>query len=121
MSKLIRFFDKLEDRVRGGLSHYPIIYATVAGFGVVLFWRGVWETSDLIGLHSVWSLVLGFLILLSTGILVAHFLGSKIIISGLKGDKKIEEKTLDEIEKEDSSLRKLHERMGRIEDLLNKK
>ena len=40
--------DKLEDHVRGFLSHYPIVYAFVGGIGVVIFWRGVWHTADYI-------------------------------------------------------------------------
>lgn len=40
------FFDLLEDHVRGWFSHYPILYGIVGGFGVVLFWRGVWHSTD---------------------------------------------------------------------------
>ena len=36
--------------MRGFLSHYPMIYALVGGVGIVSFWRGVWETSDLLGI-----------------------------------------------------------------------
>jgi hypothetical protein len=45
--RIFHFFDKLEDRVRGFLSRKPTLYAIIAGFAIVLFWRGVWHTADL--------------------------------------------------------------------------
>ena len=53
--KIVRFFDKLEDKIRGRLSHHPIFYALVGGIGVVLFWRGVWHTADDVGLGKTIS------------------------------------------------------------------
>ena len=44
--KIIKFFDKLEDVIRGHLSRFPILYGMLAGIGIVLFWRGVWHTAD---------------------------------------------------------------------------
>jgi len=104
--------------VRGFLSHYPMIYALVGGVGIVSFWRGVWETSDLLGIPSEASLVGGILILMSLGILVTEFLGNRIIISGLRGEKKLEEKTLKEIEDEEMFLSNLKNKVERIEKLL---
>ena len=43
---IVKFFDKLEDKTRAMLSRMPILYAFVGGIGVVLFWRGVWHTTD---------------------------------------------------------------------------
>ena len=104
LKKVFKFFDSLEDKVRGRLSHWPISYAFICGAGVVLFWRGIWHTADFlmekffsaaesqsIGLASkLWwdgplSLGVGILILLATGALVSSFIGNEIIISGLKG------------------------------------
>lgn len=107
--KLIKFFDKLEDHVRIGLSHYPLLYSLIAGMGVVLFWRGVWHTADKLEVSSrlgslvfsgVGSMVIGILILLITGLLVSTFIGDSIIISGIRKDKKLIEKTEQEIEAE---------------------
>src|SRR5258706_15216255 len=120
MRTMRKFFDKLENKVRGFLSHYPIIYAFIAGVGVVSFWRGVWETSDMLHVKPPASLLLGFLLLLATGVLVTEFLGNRIIISGLKGEKKLEEKTLQEIEDEEMFLSNLKAKVDRVEKMLEK-
>ena len=133
--------DKLEDRVRGYLSHYPIIYAFTGAIGIVIFWRGVWHTVDFVmgsftavsaGLSSVdlnlgvwWdgplSFVIGSVLLLMTGVFVSNFIGNEIIISGLKGEKKIAEKTEKEVRTEEdrlSSVRSQIESMhGQMTDL----
>ncbi len=95
--KIIKFFDKLEDKVREKLSHYPIFYALVGGVGIVLFWRGVWYVADEIGLGAWASIVISVIILLMTGLFVSFFIGHYIIFSGLKQEKKIEEKEENEI------------------------
>ena len=115
MTRIARFFDRLENRIRGFLSRYPIVYGFVAGVGIVSFWRGVWETSDLLNIPALASLVFGFLLLLAIGVLVTEFLGNRIIISGLRGEKKIEEKTLQEIEDEEMFLSSLKNKIDRIE------
>ncbi|HEV7449168.1 MAG TPA: hypothetical protein VGP13_01365 [Candidatus Paceibacterota bacterium] len=98
MRKILNFFDKLEDKVRIRLSHYPILYALIGAVGIVLIWKGVWETAEyfpiLFGLPSV---VLGLVILLATGLLVSFFIGDNIIISGFKHEKKLVEKSEKEL------------------------
>jgi hypothetical protein len=117
--KIYRFFDKLEDRIRGRLSHYPIFYALIGGIGVVLFWRGTWHTADLVapvlfsGPDSQWypqtpwqfldgpiTLFVSIILLLMTGVFVSGLIGNEIIITGLKHEKKIAEKTEQEIAQE---------------------
>lgn len=119
IKKLIRFFDKLEDKIRGKLSHYPIVYAFIGGIGVVLFWRGVWHTADDMNVGSVISLVIGSIILLLTGIFVSAFVGSKLIISGLVGEKKMEEKEEEELETEEMQLRNLQNTLSSVEKKLS--
>src|SRR3989338_4137043 len=111
---LYRFFDKLEDKVRGRLSHWPIVYGFIGGVGIVLFWRGVWHTADYysaiilgrtadtsIDLNSLsdglLSLVVGSALLLISGLFVSSFIGNEIIISGLRGEKKLTERTEAEV------------------------
>ena len=98
LKKIFRFFDKLEDNVRGTLSKYPIIYACIGGLSIVLFWRGVWHTADILmqkgGIFGVifyepitvlWTSI----IMLMSGLFVSFFIGERIVISCLKHDKKV--------------------------------
>lgn len=118
MRKTAAFFDKLEDRIRAFLSHFPILYSLIAGVAIVSFWRGVWEVSDIIGIPPQASLLFGFLTLGIIGVLVTEFLGNRIIISGLRGEKKLEEKTLREIEDEETFLHDLKKKVDHIEKML---
>lgn len=116
IKKINRFFDKLEDRVRGFLSPHPIIYGIIAGTAMILFWRGIWETATLYNLHPIASIIIGLLGLLVTGVLVSGFVGNKLIISSLKGEKKIEEKTIDEIRAEEETLSKIYRKLEKIDE-----
>lgn len=147
MRRIIKFFDKLEDRVRGRLSHWPIVYALVGGAGIVLFWRGVWHTADAVAFilqspatdsMGLWrplttsqildgpiSVLIGVVMLLMTGLFVSTFIGNEIIISGLRGEKKLAEKTEVEVKTETgaigeirSEIKKISERLEAIEKKL---
>ncbi|RJP44856.1 hypothetical protein C4587_01485 [Candidatus Parcubacteria bacterium] len=131
-----RFFDKLEDKIRGWFSHKPILYGFVGGVGTVLFWRGVWHTADFISATLLsWqaggtsgpgmiapaeifdgplSLLIGTLMLLATGIFVSGFIGNEIIISGLRGEKKLAEKTEAEVKTETGAIAHIHEEVVKI-------
>lgn len=140
--KIYHLGDKLEDKVRGKLSHYPILYAFVAGAGIIIFWRGIWrlvdffieylningQQNDLIWLDGVLSIVFGTTLLLMVGLFVSSFIGNEIIISGIKGEKRIAEKTEQEIEQDISldiktelELKDIAKRLERIEKLLENK
>jgi hypothetical protein len=117
---IFKFLDKLEDHVRGWFSHYPLVYGLVVGIGIVWFWRGVWHTTDyLIDYatrphaenqsldlsYGLWwdgplSLLVGSVVLLLTGGFVSSFIGNEIIITGLRGEKKLTEKTESEVRNE---------------------
>lgn len=110
------FFDRLEDRVRAVLSTHKFIYTFIGGVGVVLFWRGVWHTADVLEsttrtgsvlFSPYWSIALSLVILLITGLFVSVFIGESIIISGIKKEKKEADKTIDEIEDEKTDLEKV--------------
>ncbi len=116
--KIIQFFDRLEDKVRGHLSRYPILYALIGGIGIVLFWRGVWHTADeLPFISNSWvSIIIGSAILLLTGIFVSDFVGNRLIMTGLRGEKKMTEKTREEIEEEEAQIRKMQTAVHKIEE-----
>lgn len=122
--KFIHFFDKLEDHIRGALSRSPILYGIVGGVAVVIFWRGIWHLADLLEgsggiLATIFSApvstVLSGAVLLATGLFVSFFIGDRIILSGLKHEKKIEEKTEAEVREEGVILLDLYEKLERIE------
>jgi len=123
MKKIIHFFDKLEDKVRTRLSHRSIFYAFLGGTFTIIFWRGVWHTADILeakgGIWTyifyepntiVWTLAL----LLLTGLFVSIMIGDRIILSGLKHEKKIEEKTEEEVKQEEKDIKSLRSQMTQI-------
>jgi len=133
MKSIVDFFDKLEDKIRGKLSHYPLLYALIGGIGIVIFWRGVWHTADFftqvifsyqvngsvdLGALPWWdgplSLLIGSVLLLSTGLFVFDFIGSQAIISGLKGEKRLEEKTEEEVKAETGVIDKIEKEVEEI-------
>lgn len=119
--KIVKFFDKIEDKIRAILSHHPIAYAFIGGVGIVLFWRGVWHTADLFPfLNGPMSIIISIIILLITGLFVSFFIGHSIILSGLKQEKKIEEKEISEIETEIDILKKEKDLINGIYSRLEK-
>lgn len=127
---ILSFFDRLEDKTRAKLSHFPLLYAFIGGIGVVLFWRGVWHTTDfltayILGETSITtfniidgplSFVVGTIVLLVTGVYVSAFIGNRLIISGLVGEKKLTELTKEEIETEEDKIRKLQRTLDKVEN-----
>ncbi|MEI6297035.1 MAG: hypothetical protein WCO84_05330 [bacterium] len=112
-NKLYIFFDKFEDYVRGFLSHYPIPYSLLGGVGIVLFWKGVWDFADRVSFFNgeygpIITIAFSVMLLLSTGLFVSFFIGDTIILSGIKKEKKLVEKTEDEVEKAEAELKKEH-------------
>ena len=126
--KLIKFLDKLEDRIRKALSKRPIAYTFIGGVGIVLFWRGVWLVADDFEFMTGYvSILISTVILLLTGLFVSFFIGDELIIAGLKKEKKISEKTEEEINNEEMTLqelkkeiRLLSQKLGAIEKILRK-
>ncbi len=113
---LIRFFDKLEDVVRARLSHRPILYAFIGGVGIVLFWKGVWEMAEYLPFLFGWpSAALGLLLILPTGLFVSFFIGDNIILSGYRNQKKLVERTEEEVMKDVDMNAVLQAQLTKIE------
>jgi hypothetical protein len=116
LKKTRRYFDRLEDDTRALLSRHPIPYALVGAIGIVLVWKGVWETAEMFPfLVGPVSFILGVGILLATGLLVSFFIGDSIIMSGYKHDKKLVEKTAKEVKSEMDILQELTQKIDRLE------
>ncbi|MFZ4648742.1 MAG: hypothetical protein ACOYMB_03885 [Patescibacteria group bacterium] len=138
--KVFQIADLIEDKTRQFLSHHPYLYAFLGGAGVVIFWRGVWVSADslmalltgVVYLAPWWdgplTICFSLLILLPMGIFVSSFIGNEVIISGLRGEKKVFEKTEGEIESEltigartYSSISEVVNRLKNVEKKLEKK
>ena len=109
-------FDKMEDHIRARLARHPFIYTFIGGAAVVLFWRGIWHMADVFEKNTILgayvfsplgSVVFGVVILLSTGLFVSVFIGDSIIMSGIKHDKKIIEKTIEDVDSEKVDIEKV--------------
>lgn len=128
INSIVNFFDKLEDGVRGGLSRYPVIYSFFGSIGIVLVWRGIWHTADWLQYNTVigsvlfsdvGSMLVGVLILLVTGLFVSVFIGDSIIMTGVRHEKKLSEKTEDEVEAEMAELAHIHKDLEDIKGRLD--
>jgi hypothetical protein len=115
----MELFNKIERKIRGKLSHHPILYALIGGIGIIIFWRGVWHLADDINVSSVASIIIGAIILLVTGVFVSAFIGNRLIISGLIGEKKLTEKAEEEIETEETKLKNLQTTLNKLEKKLD--
>ena len=124
MQKIFKFFDHLEDHIRGVFSHFPILYAFFGGTLMILFWRGVWHTGDILMVRGGWlgaffyepfSLVWTTAGMLLIGLFVSFFIGDHILISGLKQEKKLTEKTEKEVEDEESQIGRVERKVIKLE------
>ena len=121
--RFFKFFDKLEDFTREHLSRHPYWYSFFGGIATVLFWRGVWETADKLenyneitkwlfyGPHEI---VLSSIFLMLMGLMVSIFVGDRIIISGLRHEKKVEDKTEEIISEEVITLKHIRDEIRLI-------
>ena len=138
---ILRFFDRLEDRVRIALSHRSFLYAFIGGVSHVIFWRGVWHTSDMI-MHGIpwmhdyngnpvsgfWGVVFyepitiiwSSVIMIMSGLFVATFIGERIILSGLKKEKKVTDRTEDEVRKEEGQISSVNAKLDYVVEELAK-
>lgn len=113
---IVKFLDRLEDIIRSWLSRRPILYGLIAGIGAVLFFRGIWILFDEMKVGSVTSIILSLVILLASGVFVSHFVGDQLVLSGLKKEKKVIDKTEDEVRAELATLRDIKEDLKDIKE-----
>jgi hypothetical protein len=128
-------FVKAQQQSHIFLSHRPKLYALIVGVGVVLFWRGTWHTVDnfhamLIqyqttsvidfSAHAWWdgplSLIAGCVILYLSGSFISSFIGNELILSGLRTEKKLTEKTESEVQGEFEAIAAIKEELDQISE-----
>jgi hypothetical protein len=87
---------------------------TVPGMNTIDIGPGPWWDGPL-------SIVLGAVVLLMTGLFVSSFIGNEILISGLRGEKKVSDKTEQEVALDISVStemeRELEVILGKIENI----
>jgi hypothetical protein len=124
MHDIIHYFDKLEDRIRGKLAGYPILYTLIGGIGIVMFWRGVWITTDqlsaflpeqLLWFDGLLSIGVSVFILLISGLFVSFFINDQIILSGIKREKKLVERTEAEVREDRNILLDIERKLTALE------
>ncbi|MDO8493619.1 MAG: hypothetical protein Q7S19_03705 [bacterium] len=124
MFKLIyKFFDKLEDRVRGSLSHSPVLYSLIGGVSLVLFWQGISVVASSVPFLNTpaGGMVLIFVsvsILLMTGLFVSFFIGDTIIISGINKERKMVDKEEAELVAEFKMMNEMEKKVEEIDDIV---
>lgn len=118
IKKIIKFCKHIGIKFRHKLSHWPILYAFIGSIGVVLIWRGVWMIADSMEMSGFISMALGVGISIVSGLFVSFFVGDKIIISGIKHEKRVDEKTEAEIKAEEDTLIKIEKELKDIKEEL---
>lgn len=116
---IIKIINHIKLKIRHYLSKSPNIYAFIGSVGVVLIWRGIWHLADDINMSSSTSLFLGILISMVSGLFVSFFVGDNIIISGIKYEKRIDEKTESEIKQEEITLKEIKKEIEEIKEEIN--
>jgi len=113
--KFRNYFYQIEGKIRNRLSHHPLVYALIGSVGIVLIWRGIWHLADNINMPAWISLVLGILIAAVSGLFVSFFVGENILISGMRKEKRVDQKTEEEIIKEEEEIEKEEKIVEEIE------
>lgn len=121
LNAIHKVLDEVEDKARIKLVHHPLIYAFIGSVGIVSIWRGIWHISDDWGVSSWTSLIFGMGITILTGLFVSFFIGENIIISGLNKEKRLDEKTEEEIHKERTALDEVKKEIKEIKEILQNK
>lgn len=125
MKYFTNIFLKIEENARTYFEHVPFLHAFLAGVGVVLFWRGVWEYADRLHIHPLLSVGSGILLLGGIGLFLQTFVGNTIIIKNVKKEavlEKEEEKKIKDVEqevkKEEVTLARISEQLQTLERMM---
>lgn len=109
---------KIEERARVYFEKIPFIHAFLAGIGVIIFWRGVWELLDRLGVSPVESILLGSLILGGVGVFIQTFLGNTLIIKNVAKEEREEKEILKvvgtEMMEEEIALQEIAQKVNQL-------
>ena len=72
--------------------------------------------ADEIGLSSISSIFISVVIMLATGLFVSFFVGDRIVLSGLRREKKVIDKTEEELRAESVTLTEVKDELRKIEE-----
>lgn len=125
MNKITRTLLKIEDSARRVFERAPFFQASLAGVGVIIFWRGIWEWLDQVGVSPLYSVILGVLILGGVGVFVQTFIGNTIIIREVKHDektgKRVFAKVEGEVASESATINEISNKLDILIEKLDKK
>ncbi|OGI83889.1 hypothetical protein A2903_00935 [Candidatus Nomurabacteria bacterium RIFCSPLOWO2_01_FULL_33_17] len=99
-------FLHIEDRARKYFEQFPFTHALLAGIGVILFWRGVWEIADINRLSPIASVIIGIILLGGIGLFVHTFVGNAIIIKSIKHEIDIEKENKAEVTQVEKDIKR---------------
>lgn len=125
INRLYNYLKHLGKKLRKGLTKRPVLYTLIGSFATVLFWRGVWHTTDLLeaqggvfgflfSAHG--SLILSAAILIVTGLFVSFFVGDVVILAGMSKEQKLLEKAEKKIEEDSVELKRVEALLERVEE-----
>ena len=100
MKPITKMLLDIEERARRYFEKIPFVQAFLAGVGVIIFWRGIWELLDTVKVSPLTSIILGSLILGGVGAFIQTFIGNTIIIKEVKQEENKEKKEIKKIEGE---------------------
>jgi hypothetical protein len=107
----------IEEKARKHFEKYPFLQAFLAGMGVIIFWRGVWEIMDVFKIDPILSIIIGMLMLLGIGLFIQTFMGNTLIIKSVKKEEKLEKEILKEItnvEEDEVVLQEISEKLNKL-------
>lgn len=93
----------MQQRARKYFEQFPFLQAILAGVGVIVFWRGIWEGLDRTGVSPLVSIIIGIIILGAVGVFVETFIGNTMIIKEVLQEEKVGKKNMKEVTSEEKS------------------
>lgn len=105
-------------KIRTALRSHHILYSFIGGVGIVMFWYGIWEGLKRIPFlgHPLVALIIGFTILLVSGLIVFGLIGSKVLDEKLED---VEEATDDIAETAENIQETVEKTQGQVEETQN--